>query len=142
MNKFKPHTRNQRRMYRIHEQEERIYDVELVVGSLQRENKKLKEQLGKYKIELEKADSITQSCIFDGKKESKISYRKLLNLVKKNKTQQKEFIEWLENLINNANKVLADPKEDEETKSYLLSRKFVLEHVLSQYKEIIGVDNE
>ena len=109
---------------------------------LQQENQKLKEQLGKYKIELEKADSITQSCIFDGKKESKISYRKLLNLVKKNKTQQKEFIEWLENLINNANKVLDNPKEDEENKSYLLSRKFVLEHVLSQYKEIIGVDNE
>ena len=58
------------------------------------------------------------------------------------KNQQKEFIEWIDNLINNANKVLADPKEDEETKSYLLSRKFVLEHVLSQYKEIIGVDNE
>lgn len=142
MNKFKPHTRNQRRMYKIDKQEERIYDLELVVGSLQRENKKLKEQLGKYKIELEKADSITQSCIFDGKKESKISYRKLLNLVKKNKTQQKEFIEWLENLINNANKVLDNPKEDEENKSYLLSRKFVLEHLLSKYKEIIGVDNE
>ena len=142
MNKFKPHTRNQRIMYRIHKQEERIYDLELLVGSLQRENKKLKEQLGKYKIELEKADSITQSCIFDGKKESKISYRKLLNLVKKNKTQQKEFIEWLENLINNANKVLDNPKEDEENKSYLLSRKFVLEHLLSKYKEIIGVDNE
>ena len=142
MNKFKPHTRNQRRMYKIDKQEERIYDLELVVGSLQRENKKLKEQLGKYKIELEKADSITQSCIFDGKKESKISYRKLLNLVKKNKTQQKEFIEWLENLINNANKVLDNPKEDEENKSYVLSRKFVLEHVLSKYKEIIGVDNE
>lgn len=140
MNKLKPHTRNQRRMYRIDKQEERIYDLELVVGSLQRENKKLKEQLGKYKIELEKADSITQSCIFDGKKESKISYRKLLNLVKKNKTQQKEFIEWLDNLINNANKVLVDPKGDEENKSYVLSRKFVLEHVLSKYKEIIGSD--
>lgn len=58
------------------------------------------------------------------------------------KKQQKEFIEWLENLINNANKVLDNPKEDEEIKSYVLSRKFVLEHVLSQYKEIIGVDNE
>lgn len=56
------------------------------------------------------------------------------------KKQQKEFIEWLENLINNANKVLDNPKEDEEIKSYVLSRKFVLEHVLSQYKEIIGVD--
>ena len=58
------------------------------------------------------------------------------------KTQQKEFIEWLENLINNANKVLDNPKEDEEIKSYVLSRKFVLEHVLSKYKEIIGGINE
>ena len=41
------------------------------------------------------------------------------NLVQKVENQQKEFIEWLENLINNANKVLDNPKEDEEIKSYI-----------------------
>ena len=123
MNKFKPHTRNQRRMYKIDKQEERIYDLELVVGSLQRENKKLKEQLGKYKIELEKADSITQSCIFDGKKESKISYRKLLNLVKKNKTQQKKFIEYLEDMLVSELDIFTVVRVCD---------------VLSKYKEIMG----
>ena len=48
MNKFKPHTRNQRIMYRIHKQEERIYDLELLVGSLQREKDSVKEDKNGY----------------------------------------------------------------------------------------------
>ena len=40
------------------------------------EHEKLKKQVEEYQQELEKADSITQSCIFNGKEESKISYRK------------------------------------------------------------------
>ena len=39
---------------------------------LQQENQQLKE-------ELQKADSITQSCIFEGKEESTISFRECLN---------------------------------------------------------------
>ena len=145
MNKFKPHTRNQRRMYRIHEQEERIYDLELLVGSLQRENKKLKERLGKYKIELEKADSIMQSCIFDGKKESKISYRKLLNLVKKNKIQQKEFIEYMNKVIKELELLETGPRInniDEELNGYLIQRANTFKEILSKYKSIIGASDE
>lgn len=97
---------------------------------LLKENKKIKEQLENcYCNRTDCSSRIKDSKKYD-------------SLVQKVENQQKEFIEWLENLINNANKVLADPKEDEEIKSYVLSRKFVLEHVLSQYKEIIGVDNE
>ena len=59
----------------------------------------LKKQLEKYQQELEKADSITQSCIFNGKEESKISYRKCLNMLDKKETQQKEFIKYLEDKI-------------------------------------------
>ena len=40
--------------------------------NLQQENKQLK-------AELQKADSITQSCIFNGKEESTISFRECLN---------------------------------------------------------------
>lgn len=112
---------------------------------LQQENKKLKEQLGKYKIELEKADSITQSCIFDGKKESKISYRKLLNLVKKNKTQQKEFIEYMNKVIKELELLETGPRInniDEELNGYLIQRVNTFKEILSKYKEIIGVDNE
>lgn len=59
---------------------------------LQQENKQLKE-------ELQKADSITQSCIFNGKKESELNFRQSLNLVKElrqEKQQLKEKVEWYE----------------------------------------------
>lgn len=48
---------------------------------LQQENKQLKEQIKQYQKELEKADSITQSCIFQGKEESGISFRETLNML-------------------------------------------------------------
>ncbi len=63
------------------------------------ENKELKKQLEEYQKELEKADSITQSCIFNGKEESKISYRECLNTLDKMKKQQEEFIKLLEGNI-------------------------------------------
>ena len=47
MKKIKSHTRNQRRMYRIHKQEEKIHDLELLAGSLQQENQKYKEVIDK-----------------------------------------------------------------------------------------------
>lgn len=40
--KLKEHTRNQKRMYRIHKQNEKIHDLELMTGKLQQENKQLK----------------------------------------------------------------------------------------------------
>lgn len=43
--KLQEHTRNQKRMYRIHKQEERIHDQELMIGKLQEENKQLKEDI-------------------------------------------------------------------------------------------------
>jgi hypothetical protein len=46
--KYNNHTRNQRRMFRIKKQEEKINDLKLLVGSLQSQldiaNKKIKEQ--------------------------------------------------------------------------------------------------
>ena len=45
--KFKEHTRNQKRMYRIHKQDEKIHDLELMIGKLQQENKQLKEKIKK-----------------------------------------------------------------------------------------------
>ena len=98
------------------------------------EHEKLKKQLEEYQEELEKADSITQSCIFNGKKESEISYRKCLNMLEKHKNQQKKFIEYLENEI----------KRLEKTEFYIDSiQKAAIEthkHNLSKYKEIIGDD--
>ncbi len=42
---LKEHTRNQKRMYRIHKQEDRIHDLELMIGELQQQNKQLKERI-------------------------------------------------------------------------------------------------
>ena len=110
---------------------------------LQVENKQLKKQLEEYKKELEKADSITQSCIFNGKKESEISFRQCLNMLEEYKqekqewinlldmfkNQQKEFIEYLASYIE-----LLSNKPDliEESEIELLKE------ILSKYKEIIG----
>ena len=41
-----------------------------------------------------------------------------------------------------ANEVLDDPEEDEDTRDYVLARKFMLEEILSKYQEIIGVAND
>ena len=91
------------------------------------EVKELKKQLEEYQKELEKADSITQSCIFNGKEESKISYRKCLNILDKKETQQKEFISYLE---NESKKVCRD----------MDFRQNIYKEILSKYKEIIGDD--
>ena len=83
------------------------------------EVKELKKQVEEYENELEKADSITQSCIFNGKKESEISYRKCLNMLEKHNNQQKEFINFLED-------------------NYKETQDIWYIKVLQKYKEIIG----
>lgn len=117
----------------------------------------LKKQLEEYKKELEKADSITQSCIFNGKKESEISYRKCLNMLEdlkeKNQklriqvsaiketflNQQKEFIEYMNKIIE---ELECDDVDDEEIKGYLIQRIDTFKEILSKYKSIIGDSNE
>ena len=87
----------------------------------QEEIRQLKKQVEEYQQELEKADSITQSCIFNGKKESKISYRKCLNILDKKETQQKEFIKFLED-------------------NYKETQDIWYIKILQKYKSIIGDD--
>ena len=60
--------------------------------------------------------------------------------IEKLENQQKEFIDYLEDKIYIANKVLDEPEEDEEIRGYVLARKFMLEEILSKYQEIIGKD--
>ena len=94
-----------------------------------KECEELKKQLEEYQEELEKADSITQSCIFNGKKESEISYRKCLNMLEKHKNQQKKFIEYLENEININPYNISDYAYED-----------IINTILSKYKSIIGDD--
>lgn len=66
------------------------------IDMLRKENHQLEKEVNKYQKELEKADSITQSCIFQGKQESKISFRKCLNRLEQLENIRKEAIEYLE----------------------------------------------
>ena len=63
-----------------------------VLYALQQENQQLKE-------ELQKADSITQSCIFEGKEESEINFRKAINLIEQYKSILDEIREYIEDNI-------------------------------------------
>lgn len=93
-----------------------------------KENQELKKQVEEYQQELEKADSITQSCIFQGKQESKMSFRKCLNILDKKETQQKEFIEYLEYQV----------KLQEKLNDIHLATCF--EEILRKYQKIIRSD--
>ena len=108
-----------------------------LVNSCQEEIRQLKKQLEEYQQELEKADSITQSCIFNGKEESKISYRKCLNILNKKEAQQKEFIDYMNKTIE---ELECDDVDDEEMKGYLIQRIDTFKEILQKYKEIIGSD--
>ena len=108
-----------------------------LVNSCQEEIRRLKKQLEEYQQELEKADSITQSCIFNGKEESKISYRKCLNILDKKEAQQKEFIDYMNKTIE---ELECDDVGDEELKGYLIQEIDIFKEILSKYKSIIGSD--
>ena len=119
-----------------------------LVNSCQEEIRRLKKQVEEYENELEKADSITQSCIFNGKKESEISYRKCLNMLEKHKNQQKEFISYLENKIYSIEpkgtginyNCEYDSEEDYISAMKEQSKLNTLKEILSKYKSIIGDD--
>lgn len=108
---------------------------------LQRENKKNKEQL-------EEINKMIEKCGFVNIEQVMLSYCGLI-------AQQKEFIKWLEDKIQQQETVIAenqetsyfliyeDEKEDlklSSQKAYI--RRIILEEILSKYKEIIGVSNE
>ena len=118
------------------EQFEFIYKY---IENLEEEIRKLKKQLEQYENELEKADSITQSCIFNGKKESEISFRKCLNMLEKLKNQQKEFMNFLTEAINKL-KLKQKTSNSAILKANIDLQVEVYSIVISKYKEIIGDD--
>lgn len=95
--KIKEHTRNQKRMYRIHKQEEKIQELELLVGKLQRENDKLI-------------------------------------------TQQKEFINYLENEKDRLARECSHIYEDSLGHTRLVNEDIFdeINDILQKYREIIG----
>ena len=65
------------------------------------ENKYLTEENKQLKEELQKADSITQSCIFEGKEESTINFRECLNKLELYKEVIEEVRELVYKMFNN-----------------------------------------
>ena len=88
----------------------------LDLDGLLKENQSLKEQLETYEIEGHKQEEELDKMSFD---------------IRKYKTQQKEFIKWLEDYLN-----LFDYRDIQEQAGYDM-----LEEILQKYKEIIG-DNK
>ena len=72
-----------------------IYILCKFMEDLQQKVEQLEKEVNEYQKELEKADSITQSCIFQGKQESKISFRNCLNRLEQLENIRKEAIEYV-----------------------------------------------
>ena len=92
---------------------------------LMKENKELKKQLEK---KYEKVGTLTGELLYE-------ENTKLIN-------QQKEFIEWLEIRIKDRDKVRKMHELYSLSEERLSSQYFILQDVLSKYKEIIGGKNE
>ena len=105
-----------------------------LVNSCQEEIRQLKKQLEEYQQELEKADSITQSCIFNGKKESKISYRKCLNILDKKENQQKDFIKYLEDEFTKIQNDI-EKEIDNNVKYFKVERRQIITEILNCQSE-------
>ena len=78
-----------------------LYDIPSY-KDLQQKVEQLEKEVNEYQKELEKADSINQSCIFQGKQESKISFRKCLNRLEQLENIRKEAIEELSYMSTDA----------------------------------------
>lgn len=92
--------------------------------SLLKENQELKKQL-KDKTE----DYRRMKDNFDSK----------VDVLTRIETQQKEFIKYINNIINDLETEDAD---DEEMKGYLIQRIDTFKEILQKYREIIGVKND
>ena len=100
-----------------------------LIMNLQRENEKLKKQL-------ENCYCNRTDC--SGRIKDNKQYDSLMQKVE---SQQKKFIEWLEDKIKQKQKDLKDSSFAMAV-VYTKAQIFTLQNALNEYKEIIGVDNE
>ena len=102
-----------------------ILNNEEMLG-LKEQNEELKKQLEEYI----KQNMKLKDELFDKRKEYQDTYKDVRIEIKEYKTQQKEFIKWLEDYIN-----LFDKKDIYEEGSCDM-----LEEILQKYRSIIGDD--
>ena len=112
----------------------KLWRLEKQVKDLQKENQELKQ-------EFEVAKEVAEEHF---KKEIDLKNQKQewIDLRDKFKTQQKEFIEWLEAYIEDRDKVRKLHEVHSLSEERLSSQYFILQQVLSKYKEIIGGSND
>ena len=101
-------------------------NLEKYTNKLQQENQSLKKQLEEYENEPLTNKISRIDCVVS-------------NIYSRNKTQKKEFIEYLEKTIE---ELECEDVDDEEMKGYLIQRIDTFKEILQKYKEIIGVSNE
>lgn len=82
--------------------------------------------------------------LFDKRKEYQDTYKDVRIEIKEYKTQQKEFINYLEDEISKQkNDIFANALTSEDIDLYIMKIKLQeLEEVLQKYKEIIGDTND
>ena len=110
-------------IFRNLETEEQAFEFLKYIKNLQQEIQELKEKIKTYE---DPKDLTLMFMYCDEKAKDKI--RELEN-------QQKEFINYMMNTIEN---ITHDETDDEEIKGYLIQRGNTFKEILSKYKEIIG----
>ena len=73
--------------------------------------------------------------LFNKRKEYQDTYKDVRIEIKEYKTQQKEFIEYMNKTIE---ELQCDDVDDEEMKGYLIQRIYTFKEILQKYKSIIG----
>ena len=117
------------------------------VKSLLKENQELKKQVEEYQKDIKDLDNQNKRAF----ENMQLNQLKVCNMIK----QQKEFIKYLEDKIQQQETVIAENQEksyfliyeDEKEDLKLYSqkayiRRIILEEILQKYKEIIGVSDE
>ena len=118
--------------------------LEKQIAILDKTNIKLISKLDRYDVIVDERDALKKQLTTYQilHRDCKVDNLKNISKIEEKENQQKEFIKYLEDKLCIANEVLDDPEEDEDTRGYVLARKFMLEEILSKYKEIIGVSYE
>lgn len=105
------------------------------IKDLQQKVEQLEKEVNEYQKELEKADSITQSCIFQGKQESKISFRNCLNRLEQLENIRKESIGYVTSYesistIQGLDDIEKNKNLDEKTMNEMINRYLKVHDIL------------
>lgn len=107
------------------------------INELLKENQDLKKQLEEYI----KQNMKLKDELFDKRKEYQDTYKDVRIEIKEYKTQQKEFINYLEDEIKTLEKDILEIVDDMDI--YMKQVKsLIIEEILQKYEEIIGVSDE